>query len=222
VLVAGILFGQQSAAARRRNAVIVFTLMAANYGVRGALHHRALTLVPRLFGPTLPARCAPEPDRSSIVDAWPRETAAALPASGRRCLVDVAAIPTFLSPFRWRIVAQFSNAYEIHDLDLLDERLRDPADASAAFWRLTLRYPNVWTPAVFEAARTHLGQVYLGFSRFPAARSVVDPKGVAIVRWSDMRFASQTIVDRTRPADPFTATVRLAPDGSVIGETLGR
>jgi len=43
-------------------------------------------------------------------------------------------------------------------------------------WRTTLRYPNVWTPTVQKAAATHLGQVYLGFSRLPAARSAVSTR----------------------------------------------
>ena len=57
-LAAGLLFGQRSLAARRRNALIVLTLMAANYGVRLVAHDRALALVPRILGPTLPRRCA--------------------------------------------------------------------------------------------------------------------------------------------------------------------
>ena len=39
-------------------------------------------------------------------------------------------MPSFTSPFRWRIIAQLSNAYEIHDIDLLDQRFRDPDDDS--------------------------------------------------------------------------------------------
>jgi membrane-bound metal-dependent hydrolase YbcI (DUF457 family) len=53
-LAAGLLSGQRSLAARRRNALIVLTLMAANYGVRVVAHDRAVALVPRVFGPTLP------------------------------------------------------------------------------------------------------------------------------------------------------------------------
>ena len=87
-------------------------------------------------------------------------------------------MPSFTSPFRWRIIAQMSNAYEIHDIDLLDKNFTDPAYASDAPWRMTLRYPNVWTPTVQKAATTRLGQVYLGFSRLPAARSAVDAQGI--------------------------------------------
>ena len=54
-LAAGLMFGRLSAASSRRNAAIVFALMAAYYGVRGVAHHEALASVP-VFGPTLPQR----------------------------------------------------------------------------------------------------------------------------------------------------------------------
>jgi len=88
---------------------------------------------------------------------------------------------------------------------------------------MTLRYPNVWTPAVRTAAATRLGQVYLGFSRFPAARSAVDAHGVTTVRWTDMRFAGGAFaLDQPGPrTNPFTATVRLGGDGQVLEQSLG-
>jgi len=98
-LAAGLFFGRESAAARRRNAAIVLMLMAANYGLRAVAHHEAIALAPRLFGPTLPARCADSPDTSSMLDRWPRSTPESrLPTHERRCLLEVAAIPTFFSP----------------------------------------------------------------------------------------------------------------------------
>src|SRR6185369_7491587 len=116
-------------------AAFVLLLMATNYGVRGAAHHRALELVPRLFGPTLPELCDPPPSRPSLLDSWPRRSPPSNPTPGRRCLVEIAAMPSFTSPFRWRIIAQMSNAYEIHDIDLLDSRFRDPDTDSDAPWR---------------------------------------------------------------------------------------
>lgn len=224
-LAAGLVFGRASPAKRRRNAAIVLALMAANYGVRAAAHHQALTLAPRLFGPTLPQRCDPQANTSAAIDRWPRpHTPTTSAPSGRRCLVEIAAMPTFTSPFHWRIVAQMSNAYEIHDLDLLDARFRKPESKDDVFWRLTRRYPNQWTPAVEKAARTETGQVFLGFSRFPAARSAVDQQGVTTVRWSDMRFVGGIVaLDQpvTRPG-PFNVTIHVSPDGQILDERLGR
>jgi membrane-bound metal-dependent hydrolase YbcI (DUF457 family) len=220
---AGLAFGRTSPRARRHNASIVLILMAANYGVRAVAHHQALVLAPRLFGPTLPQRCGPSVSPAAVIDRWPRpDPPASTAAGGHRCLVEIAAIPTFLSPFRWRVLAQMSNAYEVRDLDVVDPRLRDPAaDVS---WRVRIRYPNLWTPAVERAATTRLGQVFLGFSRFPAARWTVDGNGVTTVRWDDLRFAGTALAadQPLRPPSLFTAMVRLDAAGYVIEERLGR
>jgi membrane-bound metal-dependent hydrolase YbcI (DUF457 family) len=220
---AGLAFSRITPRIRRYNALIVLTLMAANYGLRGVAHHQALLLAPRLFGPALPQLCQPLPDKASVIDRWPRaDTGKWIAPAGSRCLVEIAAIPTFLSPFKWRVLAQMSNAYEVRELDLLDRRVRDPAaDVS---WRVRFRYPNQWAPVVERAAATGVGQVFLGFSRFPAARWVVDGSGVTTVRWEDMRFAS-TLLAGDQPVQRrslFTAIVRLDPDGRVIEERLGR
>ena len=222
-LAAGLWFGRTSPAARRRNAALVLVLMAANYGVRAAAHHQALAELPRIFGPTLPPPCRTPGPNPGPIDAWPPLDAEVAPATGRRCLVEAAAMPSFLSPFQWRIVLHVSNAYEMRDLNLLADRfaLRD-AEPEAP-WRLTVRYPNVWTPVVSTAAATHLGQVFLGFSRFPAARSAVDPRGVTTVRFTDMRFAGGPLGlnPEVRRVDPFTATVRIGADGTILEQGLG-
>jgi membrane-bound metal-dependent hydrolase YbcI (DUF457 family) len=221
VLMAGMVFGRGSADARRRNATIVLVLMAANYGVRAVAHQQALALVPRVFGPTLPARCDPAAPQT-LLDSWPRPVAP-VRSTGTRCLVEAAALPSFSSPFSWRIVAQFSNAYELRDIDVLDARLRSGDDSDVP-WRTNVRYPNVWTPAVLTAATTVTGGVFLGFSRFPAARSVEDPQHITTVRITDMRFvAGPAPVDSPLRRDNlFTARVRIGPDGRVLDETLGR
>jgi hypothetical protein len=138
--------------------------------------------------------------------------------------VEIAAIPTFISPFDWRIVAQMSNAYEIHDLNVLDNRFRRPDSETGVFWRQVTRYPNSWTPAVQQAAATRLGRVFLGFSRFPAARNVSDAAGNTTVRFSDVRFAIGPFLtdQQGREVHPFTATIRLDAREHVITETLGR
>lgn len=223
VLVIGLL-GRPTPSQRRAKAAFVLLLMATNYGVRAIAHHQALELAPRLFGPTLPLPCDPPAASTPLVDSWPRPAAPSSPPPGKRCLVEMVAAPSFTSPFTWRIIAQMSNAYEIHDVNLLDQRYREPENGSDVPWRLTLRYPNVWTPTVQRAATTHLGQVFLGFSRFPAARSAVDSHGITTVRWTDMRFAGGAFaLDQPGPrTNPFTATVRLAADGQVLEESLGR
>ena len=164
--------------------------MAANYGIRAVAHHEALVVAPQLFGSLLPAACDPSATSVGVLNRWPRpeQTANAI-ESGRRCLVEIAATPTFLSPFKWRVIARLSNAYKIHEVDLLDARGPDAGAPLEHLRRVTLRFPNNWTPRVTQAAETRLGRVFLGFSRFPSARAFTDPTGATTVRWSDMRFA---------------------------------
>jgi membrane-bound metal-dependent hydrolase YbcI (DUF457 family) len=222
-LVIGLL-GRPTPSQRRAKAAFVLLLVATNYGVRGAAHHQALEVAPRLFGPTLPLPCDPLVASTPLIDSWPRATAPSEPPPGRRCLVEMVAMPSFTSPFTWRIIARMSNAYEIHDINLLDQRFGDPGAGSDAPWRLTLRYPNVWTPPVQQAAATRLGQVFLGFSRMPAARSALDTHGVTTVRLTDVRFVGGPFaLDQPAPrTNVFTATIRIGANGRVIDEKLGR
>jgi inner membrane protein len=218
-LAIGLIFGRGSAAAGRRNAAIVLALMAANYGVRAAAHQRALAAAPRVFGARLPRACDPGAPLAPAIGRWPREgvkTTSDVP--GRRCLVELAAMPSFLSPFDWRLIARMSNAYELEDISLLDARLT----GEAGTWRVTLR-PNVWTPLADAAAATPAAQVYLGFSRFPESRTYVDRAGGSVVRFNDMRFAGTVfaIGQPGRRAEPFTLTVQLLPNGRVLGASLG-
>jgi membrane-bound metal-dependent hydrolase YbcI (DUF457 family) len=216
---AGLVFGSLSADARTRNVVIALTLMAAIYGVRGAAHHQALALAPRLFGPTLPRPCAPGPSPAALLDSWPQPASAA----PGRCLIEVAALPTFLSPFSWRVVAHSSDSYQIEDVNLLDRRFRTDALPSEALWRRAVRFPNTWTPVTADAARARTAQIFLGFSRMPAPRMSVDATGAASVEWTDLRFLTGPLMSRPRPrlATPFTVTVRLDADQRIIGERLG-
>ena len=110
------------------------------------------------------------------------------------------AIPSFVSPFSWRVIAHLSNAYEIHDVNLLDARFRRPPGDGEVLWRTTARFPNVWTPAVWTAASTNIGRTILGFSRLPAVRSFADPTGITTVQWTDLRF-----VDASAVAEPCSA-----------------
>jgi hypothetical protein len=217
-LVAGLLFGQYWPSSRRRNAAIVLMFLGANYGVRAATHERALTIAPRAFGPLLPQRCQSAPPRT-LIDSWPLP--AHVPAGGPRCLIEVAALPDFVTPFRWRLVARLSSAYQVRNIDLLDRRFQQPPSPGDAMWRLTVTYPNEWTPAVFQAAGTRPIQTFLGFSRFPAVRSFVDHDGVTTIRWVDVRFAGGPQPPGNRPSeypdvDLFGATVRVGADGRVV------
>ena len=222
-LAAGLVFGELSKPSRRRLAAIVLAVMAANYGVRAVAHGQAMRLAPRLLGPGLAEPC----DSQSVtmdgaLDVWPRAHQPPAP-SGRTCLIEVATVPTFASPFRWRVIAHLSNGYELHDLDVLDARLRTAPTSGEIRWRRAVRYPNQWTPATWVAAKTRTASVFLGFSRFPAARTFTDRSGTTTVRWTDMRFVGgPSAPDAPRPPNIFNVVVRLDPDGRIVREKIGR
>ena len=218
ILVVGLLTAGRSAEARQRAALMVFAFMLANYGVRAALHHQAVALAPRIFGP-LPDTCDPVALPAFAPESWPRERTG---VSGRRspCLVSVSAMPTFVWPTTWRVITQLSNGYEIHDLDLIDATFRSGSSSKTP--RVRLYFPNEWTLQTTMASETRLGQIYLSFSRFPAARPSVDSTGTSTVRWSDMRFVGGPLrLDARQQRDAFSAVIRIDSGGRVIEERFG-
>jgi membrane-bound metal-dependent hydrolase YbcI (DUF457 family) len=208
---------------RRRNVVIALVFMAANYGLRIAAHREALTAAPMIFGPTMPARCNASRPQGPFVDRWPIHEELSHSDRQQRCLLEVVALPTFTSPFQWRLVAQLSNAYDTRDIDLIELALRGRSESAFAPWRLVERVPNRWTATTVAAAQTGTAQVFLGFSRLPAARMAQRPDGNTVISWSDVRFttgASRNFQDARR-ADFFAATVVVAPDGRIVEHRLG-
>jgi membrane-bound metal-dependent hydrolase YbcI (DUF457 family) len=210
------------AARRRRNASIAIVLMAVNYGGRAMFHRIAIARAPQVFGERLPEWCAQSVRPGMGLEYWPRRSA--VPDRDRAstpCLVELAAMPDFFSPFRWRLLAQLSNGYEVRDLDLLTGRGL-PGGDSLARRSLAVRVPNQWTPVVMRAATAPLAMVFLGFSRFPAARSFIAEDGTATVRWTDMRFIQGALEDpRQFRRGLFGATVVIGPEGTIRDARLG-
>lgn len=217
-----------ASSSRARFATVVLVLMAVNYGVRASAHHEALALAPGLFGRLLPPPCNPDrPLSQGTLEGWPSDRDSGMGAgrpAASPCLVEIAAMPTFLSPFRWRVIARLSNAYELHDVDLLEQRLGSGAETQNGIWRLAVRYPDQWTAATARAAEAPDARLFLGFSRFPAARTFTDrATGVTTVRWTDVRFEGgiASLGDRSRRPNPFNLTVRVDANGRVVDEHPG-
>jgi membrane-bound metal-dependent hydrolase YbcI (DUF457 family) len=219
VLAAGLAVGGRFAALRQRTAAAALAFMALNYGVRAVSHQMALATVPIVMAPIIPSAC-PDAVPASIIDRWPRGTPAAFRNQGAtRCLVEVAVVPSFLSPFRWQVIVRLSDAYQTLDVNLLSGTAPAPTHADAD-WRRAARLPDQWTPAVLRAADTDIGRVFLDFSRFPAASSELHADRSATVAWTDLRFANVP----GRPAGRsglFVATVVLDPNGRVTAARLG-
>lgn len=207
----------QAARHSGRNAAIALSLMVANYGVRAVAHHEAILRAPRVFGAQLPSPCADRVATGAPIEYWPRSRVTQRDRATTRCLVEIAAMPNFVSPFRWRLIAELSSSYEVRTLNLL-ERRQPVSDVRL----VSVHYPNQWTPPVLKAAVSPIAQVFLGFSRFPAARSVLDAEGNVTVRWTDMRFDVDIAPGpRERAPNLFGATILLSPDGAILRERLG-
>ena len=227
ILGAGLWFGRTRANAeaslaqdvRGRNASVALMLMMANYGVRAVAHHEAIAEAPQIFGAQLPTPCSNAVPPGSLIDRWPRGNTRAPGDRGEgRCLMEIAALPDALSPFRWRLIAQLSTAYEVRTVNVVGGSRARSSDSRL----LSVHYPNEWTPAVMKAAESPIARVFLGFSRFPAARSVVAADGSATVRWIDLRFVVQTGPnERQRPLGLFSATIQMNPEGHIVSERLG-
>lgn len=184
----------------------VLLLVLANYGLRLTLHDRALGAA-RDGGPP-----------AATLAAWPDAPAPKLPSDfpcdARPCRLATAALPTFGSPFRWRIVRQFSDGYQVYDLDLLRS-----TDTGAEF---VPHQPGT----VLEGAirRAPVAGAFLAFSRFPAAR-IDRNDGHTDVRLADVRFLDRPISSRGeefRPGGLFNVFVRLDRNGGILDDRFGR
>ncbi len=125
-----------------------------------------------------------------------------------------AAMPSLVSPFRWRVVREVNGGYELSDLDLLDGR-----GLTHRSW-----HPRAGGPWVERASAAPTARVFVAFMRFPSVYVNHRPNGDVVVRWNDVRFAVPgvaTPADGSRPSSPFGANVRLDRSGRVLRHGLG-
>ena len=194
---------------RARIAVVVLLLAALDYAGRATLHAKAISRALELEQ-ALPGGQALNARPPTVFRYLGGAAPAALPA----------ALPTGISPFRWRVIVRARGGYAVAEVNLRDT---DPGwrnrAASSALW-----FPNDSGPFVERAASARLGQVFLNFSRFPAAEIVTHANGDLTVHWYDLRFAQSRVPvgnDHRRHTSPFGAWVRLTRAGSVVAQGLG-
>lgn len=219
ILGAGLVAGMLSPASRRRTAAVALMLTVGDYALHAIEHGRALAYYNTQFARVMPTSCTPGA-APIAAKSWP--TARVEPSPSEPCLVEVAALPTIISPFRWRIVARLSDSYELREVDLLESELSAIRGPMSDESLVTVHYPDRSTRETTLAAAAPTAQVFLAFSRFPAARISTDASGVATVRWTDVRFVGGlfTLTGQSR-ANPFSATVRLSPDGTILEQRVG-
>jgi membrane-bound metal-dependent hydrolase YbcI (DUF457 family) len=206
LLLAGLLTMRRRRWAWGRIGRTVIALAFGFYVLRAACHQRALGEARSHARDSGQEPCAEAP----TLVKHPRLIEAA--AAGPDACLQAAALPTFLSPFTWRLVRQYPGGYELRDWSLFSGTSGGP----------------VWIPSEADrwsaAARTAaVSRVFLNFSRFPATRSAVLPDGSRRVRFVDVRFVGSpfglTPDPQARP--PFMATVDFSADGVVTRARLG-
>jgi membrane-bound metal-dependent hydrolase YbcI (DUF457 family) len=200
VLGAFLAAGVARPALRQRLAVAALVLMAGNYALRAGAHAMALREAVALEAQAVPGTA-------------PRAEFAFHYLNGGDPAPLPAALPTLLSPFRWRLITRVPAGFEVREIDLLAPR----RDAEI------VTFPNDRGAVVARASKERLARVFLDFSRFPAAETVRHRNGDITVHWYDLRFAERASAppDGRAHTSPFGAWVRLSPTGSLVGQGLG-
>lgn len=182
-------------------------LVVGLYALRGVAHDRALELAATRNAEGEVAPCA----TAERLAEYPALIESA--SAGPGACIQAAAIPTFFSPFKWRLVRQHPGGYELREHSLLTGQ--SPVG-------------GVWIPSevdrwVAAARRTETVRVFLRFARFHASRYAMLEDGTRRVRFMDVRFVGNPLqlTDDPEAHAPFVATVLLSPDGRVVAERLG-
>jgi membrane-bound metal-dependent hydrolase YbcI (DUF457 family) len=206
ILAAGLLLARgRAAASQARIARAVLLLVVLDYTGRAVLHDRALADAAARSADGTASPCLSHPTLS-------RHPVAVDPSAPTTTCLQAAALPTFVSPFEFRVVRRYAGGYELSERNVL------AGLPVRGFWIDAAR-----GAAIDRALATRTGRVFLDFSRFPAAEVQVEPSGGTVVRVLDLRFMGTplTLDANPQPRAPSAMTVRLAPDGRVVFEGLG-
>jgi inner membrane protein len=200
VLGAGLIAAWLRPGARHRLAVGALVVMAGYYGLRASAHDDAMQQA-----------VAREQAAGVRGDQGARRLFAYL--DERRPAGLPAALPTEMSPFRWRLITRTPGGFEVAEIDV---RHRDRVRGKV------LRFRNDRDRLVREAASAPTARAFLGFSRFPSVEVMRHRNGDVTVHWYDMRFAEAPPPGDPRSAiSPFGAWVRMTPEGRLLGHGLG-
>jgi membrane-bound metal-dependent hydrolase YbcI (DUF457 family) len=200
ILTAGVAAGMMRPALRQRLAFCALAVMAGDYALRAAAHTVALREAVSMQEAALPGSVGPVDQAFHYMNAG---DPAALPA----------ALPTFFSPFRWRLVLRTPGGYQVEEISLLGKGL--PEDI--------IMFPDERGGVVARASTAPMARMFLDFSRFPAAEAMPHQNGDVTVHWYDLRFAERS----TEPGDirqhtsPFGVWVRVSKAGEIVGQGLG-
>jgi hypothetical protein len=206
ILVASLVVGHATGR-RTRAAIVALALMTADYAARAALHERALADGARFAASGAEHPCAAAP--TLVVHP---AGAAPAPPGPDPCLV-AAALPTFVSPFVWRIIRQHATGYE-----LSDRRALGRAAVTGA-----IRIASDTGSEVRHAQNTDGARIYLDFARFPLARLASRTATTTAVRLLDARFIGlPATTDVGELPGTLSVTITVDVTGRIIEQRFGR
>jgi membrane-bound metal-dependent hydrolase YbcI (DUF457 family) len=206
LLIGGFIAARFRKQSRRPIARAVLLGILAVYGVRAGAHHVALRAAATTRGDSTQSACAAAPTLTrhpTVIEAK---------SAGPGVCLQAAALPSFFSPFSWRLVRQQADGYELRDYTL-------GRGTSAQIF-----VPSQHDSWVARARTSPTGRVFFGFSRFPAIRSATLADGTRRVRALDIRFLGpppRALEPDPQARAPFVMTVDVADDGSLKSERLG-
>lgn len=126
--------------------------------------------------------------------------------------VRVSAFPNMLNPFLWNGVVETRDFFETLQITSRGEELDSERSPS-------IRYKPQETPVTLAAKKSHLGQVYLDWARYPVVESetLPDNRGY-LVSFIDLRFARSA---QSRQPPVLAAYVVLDPNLRVVDMYVG-
>ena len=186
-------------ARRTTTALAALALMCANYALRGTMLRVAASELSR------PGRNVPGCHMPAVVtwDPIPAQSAIRPPVCG-------AALPTFTSPFAWRLIRFGDATVEIDEFNTVTRRSSPLGELSHAT-----------NPLMLGAAEGRVGQVFLRFARLPVARWKVSRYGGGVAEWTDLRFTGRPSMQQSDTRGPFTVSVRVDDRGGIVAEKIG-
>ncbi len=191
---------------RQRLAIIALALMAFDYSARAALHARALTKAAAFNAAGAHAPCATAPTfvaHSGAID---------VPQTAPDACLEAAALPTFFSPFTWRIIRRQAGDYELSDRNVLG--------TAPAFQSIRLTSDS--GPDVVRVRATRPGRVYLDFARFPIAQVPERTGTLTTVRLFDARFVAMRSLSQDGATNArLSVVVTVDESGRIVSERFG-
>lgn len=191
---------------RERLAIIALVLMAFDYAARAALHDRALTKAAAFDAAGAHAPCAIAP--TLVAHSGPID----VPQTAPEACIEAAALPTFFSPFTWRIIRRQAGNYELSDRNVL-------ATAQAI---QSTRLASDSGPDVLRVRATRPGRVYLDFARFPIAQMPERTATLTTVRLFDARFVAMRSLSQDGATNArLSVVVTFDESGRIVSERFG-